>query len=244
MNVQVVEHALRFNPRTRVGCDSPLSVALLIRFPFQSTHPRGVRPWRVTSHVQSELFQSTHPRGVRPGRPCGSRTGQGFNPRTRVGCDERVATQQFVTSQFQSTHPRGVRQQARAAHIGWHRVSIHAPAWGATRRGDRQCHSLASFQSTHPRGVRRVPAGLIALYDGFNPRTRVGCDPCIAQYSRKMDFCFNPRTRVGCDKGYKFDYHPVIDVSIHAPAWGATLAALDTQVRELGFNPRTRVGCD
>ena len=37
----------------------------------------------------------------------------------------------------------------------------------------------------------------------------------------------------------------VLMVSIHAPAWGATVA-VDGKVgpATLGFNPRTRVGCD
>ena len=32
-------------------------------------------------------------------------------------------------------------------------------------------------------------------------------------------------------------------VSIHAPAWGATLSVLYHLIN-LGFNPRTRMGCD
>ena len=35
-----------------------------------------------------------------------------------------------------------------------------------------------------------------------------------------------------------------LDVSIHAPAWGATILLLRTSPVVLGFNPRTRVGCD
>ena len=79
-----------------------------------------------------------------------------------------------------------------------------------------------------------------------------------------MIVCFNPRTRVGCDLALPLDLL-WIDVSIHAPAWGATSDArtrsrLDvfqsTHPRGVrrgrsgtidysgGFNPRTRVGCD
>ena len=56
-------------------------------------------------------FQSTHPRGVRPPlpRPSACRA-KSFNPRTRVGCDHAEGSQ-FVMRE---------------------RVSIHAPAWGAT----------------------------------------------------------------------------------------------------------------
>ena len=36
----------------------------------------------------------------------------------------------------------------------------------------------------------------------------------------------------------------VSEVSIHAPAWGATSDALLLNAERLGFNPRTRMGCD
>ena len=77
----------------------------------------------------------------------------------------------------------------------------------------------------------------------FNPRTRVGCD-ITALTSVKAAVCFNPRTRVGCDSfadsiyWYSLSFqstHPrgvrrewltscrfALQVSIHAPAWGAT----------------------
>ena len=58
------------------------------------------------------MFQSTHPRGVRHGRTgVPQQLGKRFNPRTRVGCDD----------------------QPCAALVPADDVSIHAPAWGATR---------------------------------------------------------------------------------------------------------------
>ncbi len=56
---------------------------------------------------------------------------------------------------FQSTHPRGVRPPGCCQFAESSRVSIHAPARGATlpttTKGYRR-----SFQSTHPRGVRLI----------------------------------------------------------------------------------------
>ena len=109
------------------------------------------------------------------------------------------------------------------------RVSIHAPARGATRR----------------RAVNAGP-GL-----GFNPRTREGCDARHHGPVRAGRHGFNPRTREGCDfrqgignaQGVREfqSTHPrgvrltggdlaVRDggVSIHAPARGATSATLPT----------------
>ena len=98
-------------------------------------------------------------------------------------------------------------------------VSIHAPVWGATNLCQRK-------------GMGR----------SFNPRTRVGCDPCpclllppptlfqsthpcgVRQRPRTYRppfVCFNPRTRVGCDC-FKMSVSYSVKVSIHAPVWGAT----------------------
>ena len=55
---------------------------------------------------------------------------------------------------------------------------------------------------------------------------------------------FNPRTRVGCDPADIADQHKQLEVSIHAPAWGATLQGEVVPNPWPGFNPRTRVGCD
>ena len=145
------------------------------------------------------MFQSTHPRGVRPRRPT-HRTGfHGFNPRTRVGCDRNADS-------------RTKRHD---------RVSIHAPAWGATRPVPRPCDRAKSF----------------------NPRTRVGCDRLIEPFATFF-IRFNPRTRVGCD--WYVPYRLLWDdwVSIHAPAWGATLSCRLMSGLSASFNPRTRVGCD
>ena len=76
----------------------------------------------------------------------------------------------------------------------------------------------------------------------FNPRTPVGCDEADAR-SHRWPADFNPRTPVGCDPATEINRlwpqlfqstHPsgvrppvsaelrVLDISIHAPQWGAT----------------------
>ena len=123
-------------------------------------------------------------------------------------------------------------------------VSIHAPAWGATqcnpvgRRPDRvSIHAPAwGATSRHPGGPEATPC--------FNPRTRMGCDIQLSDIVAPHH-CFNPRTRMGCDapvgprklRVVQFQSthphgvrhllharHVGAEVSIHAPAWGATPA--------------------
>ena len=129
--------------------------------------------------------------------PCSSFSGC-FNPRTRVGCDPLSSGSGQRPAGFQSTHPRGVR---RALHFGTDRinkVSIHAPAWGATLPWYPYWYSWSCF----------------------NPRTRVGCD-AMSLSASPGSASFNPRTRVGCDRvQMRVSFHQ--PVSIHAPAWGAT----------------------
>ena len=137
----------------------------------------------------------------------------------------------------------GCDLQVQPGHIAAFHVSIHAPAWGAT---------LAESEAGLP------------LW-GFNPRTRVGCDRDPDRPGAHSPR-FNPRTRVGCDAVFSLPCKRLVEVSIHAPAWGATTkrhpmarcgcvsihapAWGATRARERGingawcFNPRTRVGCD
>ena len=55
---------------------------------------------------------------------------------------------------------------------------------------------------------------------------------------------FNPRTRTGCDAETLDKVCESIQVSIHAPARGATMMQMLQSMAGQGFNPRTRTGCD
>ena len=59
--------------------------------------------------------------------------------------------------------------------------------------------------------------------DSFNPRARVGRDPAMSQVLKVVQ-CFNPRARVGRDQTLGKELMSSRLVSIHAPAWGATLS--------------------
>ena len=168
------------------------------------------------------LFLSTRPRGAR--RSGGSRKStlaHGFYPRARVGRDTGESRASIRHSRFLSTRPRGARPDYVRLRSVWLEVSIHAPAWGATRSllMATYGHSVSIhapawgatpedfdsskweelFLSTRPRGARRVRPQLMARDHGrFYPRARVGRDAASIVASL-MAAGFYPRARVGRD---------------------------------------------
>ena len=149
-----------FNPRTREGCDSRPPTTISTVSTFQSTHPRRVR--RHQPLLLFELFfVSIHaPAKGATNRCMPPKTlPKSFNPRTREGCDYSPNGSLSTNESFQSTHPRRVRQQVVEGYHYFRRVSIHAPAKGAT---------LSSFLIIkHGRVSIHAPAkGATATYTG------------------------------------------------------------------------------
>ena len=121
-----------------------------------------------------------------------------FNPRTHVGCDLQSDAYLSTYTQFQSTHPRGVRLSFIICSF-----------------------VLLLFQSTHPRGVRQalwVAAWILPKFQSTHPR---GVRPPAGNSAPSLSD-FNPRTHVGCDVEEARRPFVVVDISIHAPTWGAT----------------------
>jgi len=121
---------------------------------------------------------------------------------------------------FQSTRPRGARRKSVEQVQALVTVSIHAPARGATR--------LLRFCS-------RAEAS-------FNPRARAGRDSSTFMYGKLLD-SFNPRARAGRDKEKEHEVQTK-QVSIHAPARGATCFCTTFLCSSFCFNPRARAGRD
>ena len=100
-------------------------------------------------------------------------------------------------------------------------VSIHAPAWGATRTSPRMVW-YSAFQSTPPRGGRHF--GTFQFNIDFCVSIHApawgATSGRITRSGRATSF--NPRPRVGGDVGRREHVRSGVAVSIHAPAWGAT----------------------
>ena len=120
---------------------------------FQSTRPRGARQDLAMLNLRTYPFQSTRPRGARrPRSESMEELSRSFNPSAHVGRDGRHRWMD-----------------------DFHRVSIHAPTWGATELTNQQTKA-EMFQSTRPRGARLGGRQLVVCALGFNPRAHVGRD--------------------------------------------------------------------
>ena len=118
---------------------------------------------------------------------------------------------------FQSTPPRGGRRRWPGS-LADRVVSIHAPARGATT----EALKLACVDCFNPRpraGGDPVVAINRGRWNGFNPRPRAGGDNKW-KHEPGDTLSFNPRPRAGGDR--HLNAQAAIDVSIHAPARGAT----------------------
>ena len=151
------------------------------------------------SREVGSIFQFTPPRGGRPMPAfCCVILRLHFNSRPRVGGDLSTKAAISQKSPFQFTPPRGGRPGLQQKGLDKLLISIHAPAWGATMPLAQNIQQEL-FQFTPPRGGRPVQ-----LHKPHN-----------------AGFYFNSRPRVGGDDADAGEVQ-IIDISIHAPAWGAT----------------------
>ena len=156
---------------------------------FQSTLPRGERQMMEPRSSAPVLFQSTLPRGER--RTFGYRglcPSDSFNPRSREGSDP-VLHRAVATGRVSIHAPaRGATRGCRPGRLPVIAVSIHAPARGATGcQIQKRCHIV----SIHAPARGATSPGLISnpMVNSFNPRSREGSDlKTLLQLSS-----FNPR---------------------------------------------------
>ena len=150
----------------------------------------------------SSIFQSTLPQGERLPGTVRFLLVRYFNPRSRKGSD--CSARRFLEQigDFNPRSRKGSDSQARATSFCM--IDFNP----RSRKGSDVFRSAsfavsAAFQSTLPQGERRMP---------LIPRMGISY--------------FNPRSRKGSDHGYSDKRSPEYDISIHAPARGATLRHL------------------
>ena len=164
---------------------------------FQSTRPRGARLDIEDAFLRQCIFQSTRPRGARRGRARHDSARTYFNPRAREGRDldeERLHYQGRIS----------IHAPARGATSGdcppFARVviSIHAPARGAT---DGPISNLTLLLISIHAPARGATSEAVAvteqrIFQSTRPRgaRRVPAAREAGQYN------FNPRAREGRDQ--------------------------------------------
>ena len=169
-----------------------------------------------------------------------------FNPRARVGRDRRLAVLTFKldisihapawgATELTATEAAAERHFNPRARVGRDggatcllsssRTSITYFNPRARVGRDRRTFCIFArflrFQSTRPRGARRggkKTNSHILAFQSTRPR---GARP-LRRWSRAARTYFNPRARVGRDLAPPFGRWTAKDISIHAPAWGAT----------------------
>ena len=203
----VMLEVVRFNSRSRMGSDPASSICSRRLLAFQFTLPHGERP-RQTLADNRNLRVSIHAPawGATPRRRHRRRDGRGFNSRSRMGSDHFETQKRNEEYLFQFTLPHGERPSCGKSRHNRIKVSIHAPAWGATSTACRTTRRPLSFQFTLPHGER----------------------PCGREVAGAVEEGFNSRSRMGSDHRQTLADNRNLRVSIHAPAWGATLGGLTT----------------
>ena len=123
------------------------------------------------------------------------------------------------------------------------KISIHAPAKGATKSGKVYTNNNGISIHAPVKGAAGNRRTCVHRTRDFNPRSREGSDGAVATPG-VWRACFNPRSREGSDSDGSSTYNSVVLVSIHAPAKGATLWQHCQQRHRRNFNPRSREGSD
>ena len=144
-----------------------------------------------------------------------------FNPRSREGSDYRQIGTKLVKQKFQSTLPRGERRVPSIAILPPFRISIHAPARGATPKGATTATGLYISIHAPARGATQSPRSFLRCPRYFNPRSREGSDT-EGKALVMLVVLFQSTLPRGERRLYCFSKSNSKQISIHAPARGAT----------------------
>ena len=149
-----------------------------------------------------------------------------------------------IVGEFQSTLPRGERHRAPRICLFRYTISIHAPARGATRKNQRghllhaisihapargatsgsTCTRASSTISIHAPARGATDKAKASLNkQAFQSTLPRGERPYVMIYD-KQKLNFNPRSREGSDLDPQVAASLFLQISIHAPARGATVA--------------------
>ena len=228
---------------------------------------RGATSAGVSAAAAARCF-NPRPRagGDRAGQPA-CRCSRGFNPRPRAGGDLRRRGRGVPPGCFNPRPRAGGDRACERGPCRGVRVSIHAPARGATCASVSTTACRSRFQSTPPRGGRHLLRVLYRATEHVSihapargattrPATEVG--PIVFQSTpprggrlrlpdghreRHRPPCFNPRPRAGGDLRSRRSLRPLSLFQSTPPRGGRRATAAPPMCRA-SFNPRPRAGGD
>ena len=148
----------------------------------------------------------------------------------------------LILMKFQSTLPRRERHAYVCGFSFYFKISIHAPAKGATHRF-RHWRYSTGFQSTLPRRERLLSNVEIKAAINISIHAPAkGATTSFHLLTTTQSFQSTlPRRERHKTVKKRFDNY---GISIHAPAKGATLNLLMSGHMSMYFNPRSREGSD
>ena len=277
-----------FNPRSREGSDEldPTNTELLAQ--FQSSLPRGERlaedaasGWVLTISILAPARGATQRQPVRISQT------EYFNPRSREGSDQSRQRKRHIKHIFQSSLPRGERHYGSWGNVEFVKFQSSLPRGerlhskfpasydtyfnprsreGSDTNEDRESYVMADFNPRSREGSDHIFYGSRRKLSEFQSSLPRGERPGCAAGQATISNYFNPRSREGSDRQRGNCVSMLIDISILAPARGAT-GVLDRKLAErhkfqsslprgerpywavhnppvCDFNPRSREGSD
>ena len=187
---------------------------------FQFTLPRGERPPEGKMLVNRKLFQFTLPRGERLWSIANRQRCKCFNSRSREGSDGLVGSAYGRTLGFNSRSREGSDKEPLDVVPIVLSVSIHAPARGATSPLLPMQRGKYSFNSRSREGSDSRCLLAVCSRSCFNSRSREGSDVALLQTDGKGNVSIHAPARGATLQASRA--YPQFYVSIHAPARGAT----------------------
>ena len=143
-----------------------------------------------------------------------------FNPRSRMGSDCLLHL---------------YRRDAR--------ISIHAPAWGATELDEHHDHRQHISIHAPAWGATSDSVHHARFPMHFNPRSRMGSDVRVGSAQRVCAY-FNPRSRMGSDSTPRRMAHRSTYFNPRSRMGSDTPQTSATNTTQAYFNPRSRMGSD
>ena len=164
-----------------------------------------------------------------------------FNPRSREGSDDRRPPLFNIQRYFNPRSREGSDFLVLICFLSM-KISIHAPAKGATEIR-ASCAKFSTFQSTLPRRERQYALLEITqsvIFQSTLPRRERHGIKTITDAFAEFQSTLPRRERLLPEHRL----HRLLQISIHAPAKGATAEWMLWEIDHRNFNPRSREGSD